>query len=551
MKKYSIFFIALTISIISGCIKEIDGTGDNILLMNLDEFEASDVFSPQGGSFMLKFSSSGEWTAEITGDGNTDWLTLDKVSGYNGDTDLLVSTGINDSKKERSAILSLKTGDISKDILITQSSSTVIEKLSISRFSISSDAQEICTELRTGYGEPDVQLSDGWISLVSIEKISQINYKITMAVSANSEKNDRSGSVKIVSGNNSVYNVSVVQEANKLDLLEHNLVLGCSGGNFNIYVKSNVDISVEDIPDWIEFIRIYDSPVKIVSLRASRNMSAQTRNTTLNISAEGMETMPFNITQEADINEAWNGISYARHNLIFKFTGTWCGFCPDMSASLDDITDRNPDRFSIISIYNNSENEVNYISNTLQNYYAVNMFPTGIMDGRAVFFNMNTENMNSLLMDLASEADEIFPSNCNADVNSVIENGKLEIGLTAYCYRPGNYKIAIAIVEDNVKAFQNGTDDGKNYIHNHVLRKFVTDELGDEFIIENSSSKVFEYEIPMPGNILDPANCRIIAFFYAETPYMYSFVDGTDTTGNGYYIDNVIEAGIGESTRVF
>lgn len=551
MKKYSIIFISLTISIISGCIKEIDETGDNILLTNLDEFEASDVFSPQGGSFMLKFSSSGEWTAEITGDGNTDWLTLDKVSGYNGDMDLLVSTGINDSKKERSAILSLKTGDISKDILITQSSSSVIEKLSISRFSISSDAQEICTELRTGYGKPDVQLSDGWISLVSIEKISQINYKITMAVSANSEKNDRSGSVKIVSGNNSVYNVSVVQEANKLDLLEHNLVLGCSGGNFNIYVKSNVDISVDDIPDWIEFIRIYDSPVKIVSLKASRNMSAQTRNTTLNISADGMETMPFNITQEADINETWNGISYTRHHLIFKFTGTWCGFCPDMSASLDDITDRNPDKFSIISIYNNSENEVNYISNTLLNYYTVNMFPTGIMDGRAVFFNMNTENMNSLLMNLAREADEIYPSNCNADVNSSIENDKLEIDLTTYCYRPGNYKIGIAIVEDNVKAFQNGTNGGKNYIHNHVLRKFVTDELGDELIIENSSSNVFEYEIPMPGNIMNPANCRIIAFFYAKTPYIYSFVDGTDITGNGYYIDNVIEARIGESSRVF
>lgn len=541
MKKLLVFCLLL---LVFSCNKE---EKTELSLLNKDELESSELSQPQGGEFHLQIYSSSEWTAEKAPD--CDWIILNEKNGHSGNSELVISTTVNNTKQDRSSEIRIETAYENQILLIEQSGTSVIEKLSVKSVSLSSASQNTETILTTGYGMPDIDIPSEWVKIDQIEKLSNIKYRIEFSVEANEEPDDRSQNIAVISGNGKKYSFSILQSANKLELLENELLLGCGESVFSIYVKTNVDIQLDNLPSWLSVKDVVDAgDVSIVLLKTEANTSSEIREAKVLVSSENFEPLECTVIQEGNVGNRldWCSEDFIRKNVIFKFTGTWCGFCPKMSQNLDIIEKERPEKFSVISIYNKSENEVNYTSENIANYYGVGaVYPVGVIDGRVRFYNDKEEPFKTLIYDVADETDYLYPVNCTFDVKTETDGNNIKIDLKIYCKKPGSYKLALAILEDNVKAYQNGVSGGE-YIHNNVLRKYITDELGDELSFEESEIRKLQYEMAFPGNVLNNTNCKIVAYIYSETPFIYSDVKDASIVENYTYIDNAVEVRIGE-----
>ncbi len=89
-----------------------------------------DVFSsgikveaePQGGTFRkdVLFTTTDKWTASITGEGSTGWISIQPTSGSAGHATITVSVKKNDSESKRQAEVIISCGTVSKSFVVIQ-----------------------------------------------------------------------------------------------------------------------------------------------------------------------------------------------------------------------------------------------------------------------------------------------------------------------------------------------------------------------------------------------------------------------------------------------
>lgn len=77
---------------------------------------------PPGGTFMkdVVFTTTDKWTASVTGDGSTSWVTVRPMSGASGKTTMTVTVSTNGSESERRAEVNIACGSVSKSFSVVQ-----------------------------------------------------------------------------------------------------------------------------------------------------------------------------------------------------------------------------------------------------------------------------------------------------------------------------------------------------------------------------------------------------------------------------------------------
>jgi len=108
------FAAALTAIAVSACSS--DSGGDEPEKAGLSVSKEAVTLEARGGQVVLTVSSSREWGAATT----ADWLTLDRTSGFKGETQLTVSAAQNPNTSEREATLTLMSGADRKYVRLTQ-----------------------------------------------------------------------------------------------------------------------------------------------------------------------------------------------------------------------------------------------------------------------------------------------------------------------------------------------------------------------------------------------------------------------------------------------
>jgi hypothetical protein len=180
--------------------------------------------------------------------------------------------------------------------------------------------------------------------------------------------------------------------------------------------------------------------------------------------------------------------------------------------------------------------------------YAIEGFPTGIMDGRALIENYASEYASQLIVGALQETEQTYGTKTGLGISSTLDGRSVDMDVTAYVKEAGQYKLTVVLVEDNIMSAQVDYVDGNDpyYIHNGVARIAVTNILGEAFSMGTNEEKAFHYTVTVPSPYV-LQNIRVLA--YIHKPFGSQPVIQGGNYGD-YYVDNCASALLGATHKV-
>lgn len=236
-----------------------------------------------------------------------------------------------------------------------------------------------------------------------------------------------------------------------------------------------------------------------------------------------------------------------RNVVLEEMTGIYCGFCPDGHRLAQQLASNNPGRVVLINVHAGSYANPQAGSGhpdfrtpygdalvTLSNLAG---FPAGMVN-RQLFDGSQYQPQKPGALALsrggwAYAGADVIAGNSPVNIGAKIERTSLttlEITVELY-YTEGtgqNSKLNIALLEDGYVGYQGGSTEGNNYIHNHILRDFVTGQWGDIITQTTKGSlvtKTYTYELT---NRVDPIKSNLKMAFYvtqADNKFVFTGIE--------------------------
>lgn len=222
----------------------------------------------------------------------------------------------------------------------------------------------------------------------------------------------------------------------------------------------------------------------------------------------------------------------AKNVLVEEFTGIHCGYCPQAHVITNNMVAARPETVSVIAIHAGSfavpvmGQEPDFrteAGNIIHDSYSISGYPCGMVN-RLVSWSEDSDPITSRnLWTAMAREEEKGQAPLNIWAKAVYEGSErlLTVEVEGYFVEePASYsdvKIHIAITQNNILGPQNGTTDGYEYLHQHMLRDYMTDPLGDSVaaVISDRRFKVtYSYEIPENWNDVkaDPRELMPVIF---------------------------------------
>jgi thiol-disulfide isomerase/thioredoxin len=224
-------------------------------------------------------------------------------------------------------------------------------------------------------------------------------------------------------------------------------------------------------------------------------------------------------TQTTDTT-TFNVIIPKQKIVVEDYTGTWCGYCPRVTASIEAVHEIT-DNIAVVAIHNDDEMSIP-IEEDLRNEFDVFGFPSGRINRTVKWQNpqdpQDVISIAGLVTDLAiAISSSVNGNNLNVEVTVASEN-TIE-----------NTKLVVYLVEDNIVADQVNYYDNDptspyyeqgnpivGFVHNDVLRASLTDVFGNAV----TSTAALEDYIASFQIALSPefvtANLKIVAMLVQD-----------------------------------
>lgn len=222
---------------------------------------------------------------------------------------------------------------------------------------------------------------------------------------------------------------------------------------------------------------------------------------------------------------------FLRRSMIMKFTATWCVNCPNMTEAIKTAQEIRPNRIVDLAIHYIDEMETTD-GKDYSKLFSINAIPVAVV-------NQDTEAQTSiasstLLLNYIDRTIAKSLPTCGIKINSFEEDQELKIEVESTIIESGEYKLAVALVQDGIRKTQTGG--GTDYIHNSVLKDYLqTPALGEE-LGNCQNNEIVNRTYTYPLNMLEKdGKYRIIAYILSN-----------DKKGN-YTVNNVTECNIRES----
>jgi len=204
--------------------------------------------------------------------------------------------------------------------------------------------------------------------------------------------------------------------------------------------------------------------------------------------------------------ETFRVISPAKKPVVEDYTGTWCGNCPSVTASIDEILSQT-DNVSVVAIHNGDSLSLDF-EQTLRDALGVPQgSPRARIDRTTTWGSINNYPIEEVLGLVDT------PSNVAISINSFVSNGNLSVTVTVASEDElANRKLVLYLVEDGIissqKNYFNNDENSpyfgmgdpiENFVHNHTLRASLSNIVGDE--IPNTPALTdykanFSYDLP-------------------------------------------------------
>ena len=237
---------------------------------------------------------------------------------------------------------------------------------------------------------------------------------------------------------------------------------------------------------------------------------------------------------------------FQRKVLLTEATGTWCGYCPYMIAALELFSENgsNADKAVIVAAHSGDEFS-SAASDAVISYLKASSFPSCYVNLNADaliennYPDVNAEIINTMVGVELKEAARVGISTATAvSVDSTIVGVRAGVKVG----KEGKYRINVWLIEDGIDAYQNGAEGVIS--HMHILRgasctsPILGELLGGKDICSDGETIEFYHEFnAKKEGVVNIANCKIAVMVSATS----------DTSSSKYFVNNIIECGVGES----
>ena len=235
--------------------------------------------------------------------------------------------------------------------------------------------------------------------------------------------------------------------------------------------------------------------------------------------------------------------------LFLTFTATWCPYSPVMHDAVKTFRSYHEDLdFEEVYIHVGESNLVfeNYQrlsaayndNNNVPHLYISN---AGDVSGVVGSSSNMASRINNLYLNLKnSNCLDTKISQANAKVTGNIQDLNIELNIVPKV--TGKYRIQAWILEDNIIGYQFDTNVGDipEYRHNSVLRKSVSELLGNELSANAGDPISLSFKTALPEGV-DASSARLLLIIQRE----YT-AEGMQHYNGAWYVDNCFSLPLGE-----
>lgn len=207
------------------------------------------VAGPEGGSFQVNVTSSGDWRVS----GLSEWVTLSTESGKSGQP-LTFTVLPYEGDKARTVTYKVFSADAVEAVTITQNPLYTISLVSEETVNLNSDANHIAVSLISNVEDLEVDFggAEDWISMTAVS--DAFGKKIVeFDVVRSSEFKERTAVVTLgAAATDDVVTVTVNQAQRDTAFVvgEQKIVKGLEALSLDLVIKSNVDVTYS-LPTWL------------------------------------------------------------------------------------------------------------------------------------------------------------------------------------------------------------------------------------------------------------------------------------------------------------
>lgn len=218
-----------------------------------------------------------------------------------------------------------------------------------------------------------------------------------------------------------------------------------------------------------------------------------------------------------------------RKIIIEDFTGHTCTNCPDARNAIDQLSAIYPERIIPIAIHCGSfaspwQSGVKFrydfrteAGNVLEAFYAIPQYPNGLVNTVAKeelsgYSSWGTKV--SAYINTSSKLSMEISNTCDTSSHTI--SSKLKT--TALSYLNKNLYVVVFVTEDSIVNWQrSNTGDNPNYVHRHVLRKALTEPLGNQLKNDGFLTDSYvesQYTFSYSGTDWKVDKLHIVAYIY-------------------------------------
>lgn len=322
--------------------------------------------------------------------------------------------------------------------------------------------------------------------------------------------------------------------------------LPSSESEFSVSISTNTDYTIEIAnPEWITLESEEGIKEGELLFKVTENTDEIERIGIVKFMA-GTETYDVKVFQEAYSGDSSTGVAYYHRSLAMRFTGDWCGYCPNMAEGFKLAQVLAPDKIEVVNFHDYRSGLAFSPTEDLKSQYQVTGVPRGIVDGRTSIRNDDKYTIAYNVTDAMWSTESNYPTVSGISFTSSISGRTLSADVTLHLKAAGDYMVTVLVLEDGIVGYQNNYYGAVyyDYVHDGIARIALSDMPGDSFSAESGNvTKTFSYSAEIPSNY-NIDNLRILV--YVHRAYGSQPVISSGDYGD-YYIDNSVSGKAGEN----
>ncbi|TGD58018.1 Omp28-related outer membrane protein [Flavobacterium humi] len=203
---------------------------------------------------------------------------------------------------------------------------------------------------------------------------------------------------------------------------------------------------------------------------------------------------------------------FQKNVLIEDYTGTWCGWCPRVAYSIQQVENVTTKSVAV-AVHGGSASEPMRYTGSLP--IDIQGYPTGMLDRTVEWVYPENTHIN--------QAKNLAKNNSGLGLamNSTVSGGTIDLNVKIkFAQDVTNAKLVVYLVEDNLvydqtnyTSYFGGGATIANFDHDNVLRQTLTSITGDALTGTTASQTITKnFNLPIPANVTNAANIHFVAF---------------------------------------